>query len=329
MGDLRPLVAGRWPFPRPALTLAPCLQGADLRGLDQWSGSWFFRSRASTPRVLVLDRCRSRHVVQLDRASRAAARGASTRCLRRRSLAGICGEPCWTPFMVLSKTPLHRRPRCASTPGSGSLHRLRPGAASSRVPFRPCRFSRLRRLSPRVRCRFVAPCSRSWGSPGFRRMPTPGSRCRPAEAEVHGGGPRCLHPWRPGSCRDDRLAARVSGRIRSRGRRTASVLRRGAAGLGVVQEDIGSTRSRKTRSLAMTLRPSRLRRCRRCANPACATRLHLVCCFLRHSHRRNALRSFSLTHSPVRFQVTRSDAPPSFFRPRGFYPCVNPSPPPV
>jgi hypothetical protein len=244
-------------------------------------------------------------------------------------LPGVCGEPCWTPFMVLSKMPLHRRPRCASTPGDGSLHRLRPGAASSRVPFRPCRFSRLRRLSPRVRCRFVAPCSRSWGSPGFRRKPTPGSRFRPAEAEFHRGGPRCLHPWRPGGCSDDRLSAREVGRIRSHGRRVASVPRRGAIAPGVVQEDIGPARSRGTVSVSMTLRPSRLRRCRRCANPARATRLHLICCLLRHSHRRTTLRSLSLMHSPVRFQVTRSDAPSSFFRPRGLAPCMNPLPQPV
>jgi len=56
--------------------------------------------------------------------------------------------------------------------------------ASSRdcqVPrsFRPCRSSRLRRFSPQsldpktetsTACRFVAPCSRSWGSPGFRLL---------------------------------------------------------------------------------------------------------------------------------------------------------------
>jgi hypothetical protein len=45
-------------------------------------------------------------------------------------LPGVRGEPCWTPFMVLSKMPLHRRPRRASTPGLGLLLRLRPGAAS-------------------------------------------------------------------------------------------------------------------------------------------------------------------------------------------------------
>jgi hypothetical protein len=32
--------------------------------------------------------------------------------------------------------------------------------------FRPCRFSRLRRLAPRMCCRSVAPCCRPWGSPG-------------------------------------------------------------------------------------------------------------------------------------------------------------------
>jgi hypothetical protein len=36
--------------------------------------------------------------------------------------------------------------------------------------FRPCRSSRLRRFSPRVPCRSVAPCTRSWGSVRFRLL---------------------------------------------------------------------------------------------------------------------------------------------------------------
>jgi len=45
---------------------------------------------------------------------------------------------------------------------------LRPPVAKPTVPFRPCRFSRLRRLAPRTPCRSVAPCCRPWGSPGCR-----------------------------------------------------------------------------------------------------------------------------------------------------------------
>lgn len=63
---------------------------------------------------------------------------------------------------VPQRSPLHRyprvRPRSVSR-GSGLPH---PNA------FRPCRSSRLRRLPPHTACRFVAPCYRSWGSPGFR-----------------------------------------------------------------------------------------------------------------------------------------------------------------
>jgi hypothetical protein len=33
-------------------------------------------------------------------------------------------------------------------------------ACQARILFRPCRFSRLRRLAPRAQCRSVAPCSR-------------------------------------------------------------------------------------------------------------------------------------------------------------------------
>lgn len=57
--------------------------------------------------------------------------------------------------------------------------------------FRPCRSSRLRRLSPLERCRLVPSCSRPWGWPRFR--PVPSSR--------GGGGSdirRCLLPVLPG-----------------------------------------------------------------------------------------------------------------------------------
>ena len=50
------------------------------------------------------------------------------------------------------------------------IEHLRPEPAKARVLFRPCRFSRLRRLAPRAQCRSVAPCSQLWGPPGFQLL---------------------------------------------------------------------------------------------------------------------------------------------------------------
>ena len=85
----------------------------------------------------------------------------------------------------------------AYAPGSAatSLRAFGPGLPH-RDSFRPCRFSRLRRLAPRTRCRSVAPCSRSWGSPGCRLGP-----CRlsgTASGAVEGGGAD-LHLWSDGN----------------------------------------------------------------------------------------------------------------------------------
>lgn len=78
------------------------------------------------------------------------------------------------------------------------ITRLRFEPATVRIPFRPCRSSRLRRFSPRTRCRFVAPCSRPWGSPGFRLALTLGSwRGRAGARILLKEGQRCLHFWRP------------------------------------------------------------------------------------------------------------------------------------
>jgi hypothetical protein len=46
-------------------------------------------------------------------------------------------------------------------------------ARSCHAPYsvRPRRFSRPRRFAPHMPCRFVAPCSRPWGSPRFGRPP--------------------------------------------------------------------------------------------------------------------------------------------------------------
>jgi len=65
---------------------------------------------------------------------------------------------------------------CARRSAATSLRAFGPGLPH-RDTFRPCRFSRLRRFAPRTRCRSVAPCSRSWGSPGCR-LGWPRSRFR-------------------------------------------------------------------------------------------------------------------------------------------------------
>jgi hypothetical protein len=74
---------------------------------------------------------------------------------------------------------------------AASLRAFGPGLPVRDV-FRPCRFSRLRRLAPHARRRLVASCSRPWGSPGCRqqRDPDPPHRFRP---------PRALRPgaWVP------------------------------------------------------------------------------------------------------------------------------------
>lgn len=93
--------------------------------------------------------------------------------------------------------------------------RLRPEVATPRVPFRPCRFSRLRRLAPRMQCRSVAPCCRPWGSPGCRPPTRPlaagrasTSRCGADPASA--AAPSKLEPAIPGgmtrrACRHLRL----------------------------------------------------------------------------------------------------------------------------
>lgn len=79
------------------------------------------------------------------------------------------GVPTW-----VGRRPCHRVPGPVRHPASwgrpwpfdarldhrGFAAHLRPGVATPRVSFRPCRFSRLRRLSPRTRCRSVSPCCR-------------------------------------------------------------------------------------------------------------------------------------------------------------------------
>jgi hypothetical protein len=100
--------------------------------------------------------------------------------------------------------PAHCRPRPDEVLTEVSIYGfavcLRPEAAKPRVSFRPCRFSRLRRLAPRKRCRSVAPCCRPWGSPGCR-LPT---HPVPARAST------CCRGARPGPVASTRVGRRGS-----------------------------------------------------------------------------------------------------------------------
>jgi hypothetical protein len=84
----------------------------------------------------------------------------------------------------------------ASTPGCFALRPEAPRSASfdQELPppgsFRPCRSSRLRRLSPLEHRRLVASCSRPWGSPRFRPVP-------PSIGCPGGGTRRCSVPVLP------------------------------------------------------------------------------------------------------------------------------------
>jgi hypothetical protein len=67
---------------------------------------------------------------------------------------------------------LHRHTLQVSSPGHDSLRTRSSPSPSTKAchclgTVRPCRSSRLRRLSPPGRCRLVASCSRSWDSPRF------------------------------------------------------------------------------------------------------------------------------------------------------------------
>jgi hypothetical protein len=112
--------------------------------------------------------------------------------------------------------------RLPKKPGRRRRARLRGApsvrACQARISFRPCRFSRLRRLPPRAQCRSVAPCSRPWGSPGFQRRPRP--RPGPPHPEVEGPWTgsrspdrhRCKQQSRPGTRRGGLPLPEVGGK---------------------------------------------------------------------------------------------------------------------
>jgi len=110
---------------------------------------------------------------------------------------------------------------CALGSAATSLRAFGPGLRNQDT-FRPCRFSRLRRLAPRTRCRFVAPCSRSWGSPGCGLEWSRRSQLQAARRDVPGRPPDCPHRWR--RCRfGSVLRSPTSRRVRARCPRPSQV----------------------------------------------------------------------------------------------------------
>jgi hypothetical protein len=90
-------------------------------------------------------------------------------CLKRAPHASCLGSQLSSLGVLKDHPSIDIRSRCP-LPSSTSQASLSPSAKSCHALrlFRPCRFSRLRRLAPPRRCRFVAPCYRSWDSPRFR-----------------------------------------------------------------------------------------------------------------------------------------------------------------
>jgi hypothetical protein len=205
------LNAGSWPFPLPALTLAVLLSqraglcGSSSRRVRGWArrvaprglrlsledtsapcclrpGSWRAESPAPTEAGTRSDArsgdarsSDSSHGVRL----KDAPPSTSAVCVRSQ----LAAVPDWRGVL---RTGHAVRWACAPRSAAASLRAFGPGQPD-RDTFRPCRFSRLRRLAPHTRRRFVAPCSRSWGSPGcgwarVGREATASSRLRPSHA---------------------------------------------------------------------------------------------------------------------------------------------------
>jgi len=160
-----------------------------------------------------------------------------------------------------------------SSTAAVSLRAFGPGLPH-RDSFRPCRFSRLRRLAPHTRCRSVAPCSRPWGSPGCRhqRGPDPPRRSSPprpcglgvrsdgARRGSHGLVDRCVRRRRPTKLcteahRDDGPGDRAALHCWSDGNKSAAT----ASGRGWSMTSLGprSVRGRQA-ACRRDPRPSRL-----------------------------------------------------------------------
>ena len=258
------------------VALAPCrgLRGS-LAGLLSWTSQ---RSPPSTSAVCVHSRCR---------VSACSPRTGSTK-------PKPGGEPARAPVSRLA-------------PGRLRTHHLRSGHATARIPFRPCRFSRLRRFSPHTRCRFVAPCSRSWGSPGFKLALALCSGDRQADARFFPEGQRCLHPWRPtGESRPPLGGGERTSPMHPGVRAVAAASRRSASMPGVVREVDCPDRvlaNLLLRVIPPTFAPAMSPSPREVGSVPPALVSH---CLSRHSLRRDTLRSFFLAHSLVRFQGYRS-----------------------
>jgi hypothetical protein len=81
-------------------------------------------------------------------------------------------EPGTSSPGVLQRPPLRRRQPFASTPGRGDRSHpfLRRGGSQPPRPFRPCRSSRLRRLSPRIALRACCIPQPTMGFTSFRSL---------------------------------------------------------------------------------------------------------------------------------------------------------------
>jgi hypothetical protein len=255
--------------------------------------------------------------------------------------------------------PASCRPTEVVRPSAFPLHAsfvasLRPSVAKPRVAFRPCRFSRLRRLAPRTWCRLVASCSRSWGSPGFcpPRARSPTAQGGPEQAPVHQrcgparpaastarrsalqpppDPPRCLCLQRTGPCRQGRRDTSAAA-VQRADRPATEVTRQGCPMHRPRRSCLRRDRFRP--SQAATQAPqsevgsnSQLPTCSR-AIPSGAVALRSVP--LAHSRSRSPW-PVSLSSSHLRAVGTPSP-PCGFFvalsarlrRPQGFAPCTSP-----
>jgi hypothetical protein len=144
----------------------------------------------------------------------------------------------------------------------------------------------------------------------FRASPGPWLHLSPSECSVSSGGP-ALSPF----LETDRLVHDASRRVdldesSSVGVRAPTQAPEGACHCqGWSKRSPAGTRSFRTASVESSLRHSHPRRFRRLAKSARCHQPSCSVCLSRRSHRRDALRSVSLTHSLVRFQGSRSLCP--------------------
>jgi hypothetical protein len=202
------LNAGSWPFPLPALTLAVLLSqraglcGSCSRRVRGWArrvaprGLRLSLEDTSAPCCLRPRSWRAESPAPTEAGARSDARSGdarssdsshgvrlkdappSTSAVRVRSQLAVVLD--WRGVL---RTGHAVRRACAHRSAATSLRAFGPGQPDRDI-FRPCRFSRLRRLAPRTRRRSVAPCSRSWGSPGCGPALAGASTCLARPSQV-------------------------------------------------------------------------------------------------------------------------------------------------